>query len=56
MEKTNRIPEAFLIAIAIVVMGFCLKAGIDNFTNKDRRVTANLTIKLIPLQVKSGRF
>ncbi len=40
MEKTNRIPEAFLIAIAIVVMGFCLKAGIDNFTNKDRRVTA----------------
>lgn len=40
MEKTNRIPEAFLIAVAIVVMGFCLKAGIDNFTNKDRRVTA----------------
>ena len=40
MEKTNRIPEAFLIAVAIVVMGICLKAGIDNFTNKDRRVTA----------------
>ncbi len=40
MEKINRIPEAFLIALAIVVMGFCLKAGIDNFTNKDRRVTA----------------
>ncbi len=40
MEKFNRIPEAFLIAVAIVVMGVCLKAGIDNFTNKDRRVTA----------------
>lgn len=40
MEKTNRIPEAFLIAVAIVVMGICLKASIDNFTNKDRRVTA----------------
>ena len=40
MEKFNRIPEAFLIAVAIVVMGVCLKAGIDNFTNKDRQVTA----------------
>ena len=40
MEKFNRIPEAFLIAVAIVVMGVCLKAGIDNFTNKDRRGTA----------------
>ena len=40
MEKFNRIPEAFLIAVAIVVMGVCLKAGIDNLTNKDRRVTA----------------
>ena len=40
MEKINRIPEAFLIALAIVIMGICLKAGIDNFTNKDRRVTA----------------
>lgn len=29
-----------MIAVAIVVMGVCLKAGIDNFTNKDRRVTA----------------
>lgn len=38
MDK-NRIIEALLIAVAIVILGFSLKAGIDNFTNKDRRVT-----------------
>ena len=35
MEKTNRIPEAFLIAIAIVVMGFCLKAGIEGLAERE---------------------
>lgn len=28
-----------ILAIAIIVLGFSLKAGIDNFTNRDRRVT-----------------
>ena len=28
-----------LIALAIIVLGFALKAGIDNFTNRDRVVT-----------------
>lgn len=36
--KSNVIGAA-LIAAGIVVMGFALKAGIDNFTNRDRVVT-----------------
>lgn len=28
-----------ILAIAIIVLGLSLKAGIDNFTNRDRRVT-----------------
>lgn len=35
----NKIIEACIVAAAIVVFGLLLKAGIDNFTNKDRRVT-----------------
>ena len=31
------IPSA-LIALGIVILGLCVKAGIDDFTNKDRRV------------------
>lgn len=31
--------SATVIALAIVVLGLCLKGGIDNFTNKDRKVT-----------------
>jgi Uncharacterized protein conserved in bacteria len=30
---------ATILAIAVVILGLCLKGGIDNFTNKDRRVT-----------------
>ena len=39
MEKGNRIIEAAIVALGLVVMGYCLKAGIDNFVNKDRQVT-----------------
>lgn len=39
MEKGNRIFEAAIIALGLIVLGFCLKAGIDNFVNKDRQVT-----------------
>lgn len=39
MKKENRIIEAAIIALGIVVLGYCLKAGIDNFVNKDRQVT-----------------
>lgn len=37
-QKNYRI-EALLIALGLCIMGFCLKAGIDNFVNKDREVT-----------------
>jgi len=39
MEKKNRIIEAIILAVGLVVLGFCIKGGMDNFTNKDRRVT-----------------
>jgi hypothetical protein len=35
----NRITEAAIIAVGMVVMGLCIKCGIDNFANKDRKVT-----------------
>ena len=35
MKKENRIIEAAIIALGLVVLGYCLKAGIDNFVNKD---------------------
>ena len=34
----NIIPAA-IIGVAIVILGFALKGGIDNFTNRDRVVT-----------------
>ncbi len=37
--KNNRIYEAAIMAIAIVVVGLCIKWGIDDFANKDRKVT-----------------
>ena len=37
--KQSRILEACIVAAAIVVFGLLLKAAVDNFTNKDRRVT-----------------
>lgn len=38
-KKKNWVIEAAIIAVAIVVLGFCLKFGIDDFVNKDRKVT-----------------
>ncbi len=35
----NRIAESAILAVGIMVMGWFVKAGIDNFTNKDRKVT-----------------
>lgn len=37
--KQSRIIEACVIAAAVVIFGLLLKAGLDNFTNRDRRVT-----------------
>ena len=37
--KENRIIASALIALGILCMGWFVKAGIDNFANKDRKVT-----------------
>ena len=35
----NRIKEAAILAIGMIVLGLCIKWGIDDFANKDRVVT-----------------
>lgn len=35
----ERLLSAAFLAVGIIVMGLCLKAGMDNFTEKDRKVT-----------------
>lgn len=37
--KENRMMAAALIAVGIFCLGWFIKAGIDNFANKDRKVT-----------------
>ena len=37
--KTSLIIPSALVAVAIVILGFALKSGIDNFSNRDRVVT-----------------
>ena len=37
--KENRIIASALVAVGIVCLGWFIKAGIDNFANKDRKVT-----------------
>lgn len=37
--KENRLMAAALIAVGIFCLGWFIKAGIDNFANKDRKVT-----------------
>lgn len=39
LNKNNRIIEAVIIALGLVLTGLCLKAAVDNFTDKDRKVT-----------------
>ena len=38
MNNNRSILCSALIALSIVVLGFCIKGGIDNFANKDRKV------------------
>ena len=35
----NRIYEAAILALGLVVLGWFVKSGIDNFSNKDRKVS-----------------
>lgn len=37
--KNNWLTEASILALAVVVLAFCLKSGIDNYVNKDRIVS-----------------
>lgn len=39
MQKYEKIYVAAIIAVGLLLLGLCIKSGIDNFTNKDRRVT-----------------
>ena len=39
MMKKEQIISAAIIALGIVIMGLCLKGGMDNFTSRDRKVT-----------------
>ena len=39
MEKYGKLIQAAIIAVGLLLLGLCIKGGIDNFTNKDRRVT-----------------
>ena len=50
MEKSNRMKETDILAggilLGLAILGFCLKGGIDNLVNKDRRVTVKgLSVK-----------
>lgn len=38
MKTDNRIISAAILAVGIIVLGLCVKSGIDNFANKDRKV------------------
>lgn len=39
MEKNSKIISAAIIAVSIVILGFCLKSGIDEFAHNDRQVS-----------------
>lgn len=39
MKEKEKVISAAIIAIGIIVMGLFLKSGMDNFTEKDRKVT-----------------
>ena len=39
MNKISGFIPSLLVAVAIVVLGMCLKAGIDGFSHRDRAVT-----------------
>ena len=38
MDNMKTIIPSALIALGIVILGLCVKWGIDDFTNKDRKV------------------
>lgn len=39
INRMNRIKEAAILAVGIILLGLCIKWGIDDFADKDRTVT-----------------
>ena len=39
MKSNEKIVASLLIAVGIVILGFCIKSGIDGFSSRDRVVT-----------------
>ena len=39
MKKSSSVIAAAIVAVSIVILGFCLKTGIDNIAFRDREVT-----------------
>ena len=35
----NRVKEAAIIAVGMIVLGLCVKSGLDGFSDNDRKVT-----------------
>ena len=35
----NKIVSSLILAIGIIILGICVKSGIDNFSSRDRIVT-----------------
>lgn len=52
MNRTSSIIASAIIAAGIVILGFALKAGIDNFSDRDRDVTVR---GLCERQVKANK-
>ena len=48
----NRLKESIILAIGLIVMGWSIKCGIDNFANKHRKVTVK---GLAELEVPADR-
>lgn len=52
MKKSTLLLSSAFIAIGIIVLGLCIKAGIDNFSDRDRDVTVR---GLCERQVKANK-
>lgn len=39
LNEGNHIVEAVIVSLGIIILGLCIKGGVDNYTNKDRKVT-----------------
>lgn len=39
----NKLGSALILALGVIILGLCIKAGIDGFANKDRKVVVKRT-------------